>query len=217
MGYIYQSGREALKMSVRKYAPMIAGEILDVGSSAFDRYGRLFKNATKYVRMDIDGVENVDVHGRAEELPVGDHSFNGIVCTQTLCDVYDVEKAVREFNRVLKKGGRVLSTTPFVSTMTDEPYYFWNMSPFALRKLYEDHGFKVLVLESTSGARETIFNLKTRFLIDNLRLYDHWYGRLFSYWFLVWTKWVRYRDRRDGKTFAQSRIAENFIVVAEKV
>jgi hypothetical protein len=148
---------------------------------------------------------------------VADGSFNGIVCTQTLYLVFDLGRAIGEFNRVLKKDGRVLSTSPFVSPATNEPGHFWNVNQFALRKLYEDHGFKILVLKPTCAVRETIVNLKHRFPIDNLQLYNHWYRRLFSYWFIIETKLARYRDLRDGQTLVQSRFAVDFIVVAEKL
>lgn len=220
MAYIYQSGRDALKRSIANYAPMLSGRVLDVGAGSFDRYSRLFKSSSEYLRLDVDGVMNVDMHGTAEHLPVEDGTFGGIVCTQVLCDVFEIHKAFAEFNRVLIPGGRVLSTTPFVGGLANEKgsdHFFWNISPFALRRLYEGHGFKVLILERTCGSRETVFNLKTRFLIDHWQLYDRWYGRLFSYWFKVRTNWVRYRDRRDGNTYSQSRMGSDFIVVAEKL
>src|SRR5450631_3667235 len=216
MAYIFQPARDALKNNVGRYSDLLSGKILDVGAGSFDRYSKLFKNASKYVRMDIEGTENVDVHGRAEALPFPDASFDGIVCTQTLCDVFDLDTTFKEFNRVLTKGGRVLSTTPFLSMMTDEPYYFWNPSPYALRKLYEDDGFKIIVLEPTAGAHETIANLRIRVLIDDWKLYDRWYGRFVSYVFIFWTKLARRKDRRDGKTLAQSRTAIDFIAIAEK-
>lgn len=45
---------------------------------------------------------------QATALPFGDGRFNAVVCTQVLEYVPDVERALAEFRRVLRPGGRVL-------------------------------------------------------------------------------------------------------------
>lgn len=44
----------------------------------------------------------------AEALPLGDHSFDTIVCTYTLCSIPDPVAALTEMRRVLAPGGRLL-------------------------------------------------------------------------------------------------------------
>ena len=47
------------------------------------------------------------VRGDAEELPVADSSFDVVLCECSLCTFPDKERAVAEFHRVLRPGGRL--------------------------------------------------------------------------------------------------------------
>jgi ubiquinone/menaquinone biosynthesis C-methylase UbiE len=46
--------------------------------------------------------------GDAHELPFGDESFDSVVCTYSLCNIPDTERAVAEMKRVLKPGGSLI-------------------------------------------------------------------------------------------------------------
>jgi SAM-dependent methyltransferase len=49
------------------------------------------------------------------ELPFPDACFDSVVCIEVLEYLPDYVKALREFRRVLKDGGRLLITVPFMS------------------------------------------------------------------------------------------------------
>jgi SAM-dependent methyltransferase len=46
--------------------------------------------------------------GDAHALPFSDGSFDSVVCTYSLCNIPDAERAVAEMKRVLKPGGRLI-------------------------------------------------------------------------------------------------------------
>jgi arsenite methyltransferase len=54
--------------------------------------------------------------GDAEELPVGDESFDAVLCECSLCTFPDKRRAVAEMRRVLRPGGRVA-----IADVTAEP------------------------------------------------------------------------------------------------
>jgi len=60
-------------------------------------------------RRAADRHQPVDLlEGDAHRLPFGDESFDSVVCTFSLCNIPDVERAVTEMKRVLKPGGRLI-------------------------------------------------------------------------------------------------------------
>ena len=104
MSYIYKTGRIELFEQIRRHHAYVKGRVLDVGASSFSRYKNLF-DFSEYVTMDTRPCEGVDIVGKAENIPVPDKSFDSILCTQVLGDIYELQKAFKEFNRVLKAGG----------------------------------------------------------------------------------------------------------------
>lgn len=46
--------------------------------------------------------------GKAEELPFADETFDGVLLVTTLCFISDARRAMREFRRVVKPGGRLV-------------------------------------------------------------------------------------------------------------
>ncbi len=81
--------------------------VLDVGSG-----GRTISPRT--VRLDVARQPNVDVQGDAVRLPVRDASVDAVVATDVLMYVSDPVGAVREIARVLKPGGWVYASEPFL-------------------------------------------------------------------------------------------------------
>jgi ubiquinone/menaquinone biosynthesis C-methylase UbiE len=71
------------------------------------------------------------VRAPAEDLPLGDDSFDFVVATFVLCTVDDPEQALREIHRVLKPGGRfvfmehVRSRDPGLAAWQDRMKPLW--------------------------------------------------------------------------------------------
>jgi len=62
-------------------------------------------NIAKSKSDEKDGIEFS--YGDATDLKFPDESFDTITCTQVLEYLNDVDKALKEFNRVLRKGGKI--------------------------------------------------------------------------------------------------------------
>lgn len=57
-------------------------------------------------------------------IPQPDASFDAILCSEVLEHVPDPLRAVAEFSRLLKPGGKLILTAPFVSWVHFAPYHF---------------------------------------------------------------------------------------------
>jgi ubiquinone/menaquinone biosynthesis C-methylase UbiE len=51
---------------------------------------------------------------------VADNSVDSILCTAVICDIPHPQKAFSEFARILRKGGTVLITMPFLNLYRGE-------------------------------------------------------------------------------------------------
>jgi ubiquinone/menaquinone biosynthesis C-methylase UbiE len=66
----------------------------------------------------------LDIVSDITNIPVADGAFDAVMCTEVLEHVPDPVAALKELNRVLRPGGHLLITAPFVSLTHFAPYHF---------------------------------------------------------------------------------------------
>jgi len=177
--------------------PCIKGRVLNVGSGTWERY-ELPTKVTEYVRMDIVKGPNVDVVGRAENIPFPDGSFDSIISTQVFEHIENPEQATREAKRVLKSGGNILITVPQWNELHEEPHDYWRYTRYGLQSLFERHGFKLINMDQRGGYHSVRAQMAMRFAMDKYHLHNHLIlGRIVSRLFRVWGSFAIWRDKRD--------------------
>jgi SAM-dependent methyltransferase len=77
-------------------------------------------------------------------IPVETSSYDGILSTQTLEHVPNPDIIVSEWARVLKEGGMLLITMPFMWPEHEMPYDYQRYSSGGLRLLLEKSGFEIV-------------------------------------------------------------------------
>ena len=102
----------------RELLQQAEGHVLDVGAGTGanlehmprDLQGLVFcepdPHMQKQLRAKVPAAEIVSA--TAEELPFDDACFDAVACMLVLCTVVDPAKALAEFKRVLKPGGKLL-------------------------------------------------------------------------------------------------------------
>jgi SAM-dependent methyltransferase len=171
----------------------VSNRILDVGTSQrFAKELRPYESwfdgktylAAGYEPSLNYGVYNCDLHADIEDLPFLEHQFDAIICLEVLEHVRQPQKAADELLRVLKPGGILLLTTPFLlgyhgkSKQGDQTYShthsaypdFWRFTHEGL--LYMFSGFAKTELDVLNGPVETgltVFNLARWFSNPVLR------------------------------------------------
>ena len=145
-------------------------KILDVGCGT-KPYENIFKNC-QYVGIDIkgashdDNLKNVDKFYDGENIPFDDREFDLVICTEVLEHSENPKILTKEINRVLKEGGLLFITIPFVWNEHAIPFDFRRYTTFGLKKLLKESDLKVEMIEPTSGIFGTVGQLISCFLFD---------------------------------------------------
>lgn len=159
--------RSGLRDAMTEFAPMLSGRLLDVGCGA-KPYRSLFAVDT-YVGLDIDNEISRQL-GSAEYLydgntfPFADASFDSVLCSQVLEHVFTPDEFLGEIVRVLKPGGRLLLTMPFVWDEHSQPYDYARYSSFGLRALLERQELKIVHHKKLGADASTLFQLANAYL-----------------------------------------------------
>ena len=139
--------RKNLHRHISALCGNLSGKILDVGCGT-KPYKDMIRH-TGYVGLEFDTPENrnskqADIFYDGVYFPLEDAAFDGILTTQVLEHVFTPEIFMTELNRVLKPGGKLLLTVPFVWDEHEQPYDFGRYSSFGLKALLERHGFEII-------------------------------------------------------------------------
>jgi SAM-dependent methyltransferase len=159
--------RAGLRDAMTELAPRLAGRLLDVGCGS-QPYRSLFF-VDEYIGLDIDN-EMSRQRGIADQLydgnafPFADGSFDSVLCNQVLEHVFNPDDFLREIARVLKPGGKLLLTVPFVWDEHEQPYDYARYSSFGLRALLEKQGIKLVQHKKLGADLTIIFQLTNAYV-----------------------------------------------------
>lgn len=130
-------------------AAVPAGErVLDAGAGAAP-YRPLFDHC-EYVTQDWPGTVHpgaraADILADLHDLPAADASFGFVLCTEVLEHVADPARVLQELARVLRPGGSLLLTVPFVGELHEEPHDHWRFTSHGMKRLLAGAGFDARV------------------------------------------------------------------------
>lgn len=181
--------RRALFRAMRRYAPRLDGALLDFGCGS-KPYKHLFVNTSLYLGLDIKegdtraGEENIDVLFDGKIIPLRNGSFDSALATEVFEHVLHIEHTLQELNRVLKPGGLLLGTTPFVWREHGGPDDYARYTSSGLRHLLEEAGFAVISFDKSANCVETLFQLLIVYLVTLLPMRKRYISTLLQILFL---------------------------------
>ncbi len=144
--------RRGLLAGLKEYFPYLAGAVLDVGCGR--KPYRRFVTAQSYVGVDVDtpvtrSLGTVDVFYDGRSLPFPENSFDSVLCSQVFEHVFTPAQFLAEIHRVLRPGGGLLITVPFVWDEHEQPHDYARYSSFGLKAALEQAGFEVVAQHKT--------------------------------------------------------------------
>lgn len=147
--------RDALNRAVNQ-----GDDWLDLGCG-LKPFLECFKGAS-YVGLDVEisgrnsDLKEADITYDGLNIPFDRNTFDGILCTQVFEHVENVEYLLVECNRVLKSGGSLVVSVPFVYREHEQPYDFRRFTSFGILQLLEKNGFEVDLIQKCLTNIETV-------------------------------------------------------------
>jgi len=139
----------------------LTGTLLDVGCGKMPYKEILLQpqgSAEKYLGLDLDSpvtesysVVRPDLLWEGKTIPLTDGSVDSVMLTEVLEHCFEPAAVLKETCRVLKKGGYVLITVPFLWPLHDVPYDEYRYTPFSLEKLLQGAGYGNVQVNALGG------------------------------------------------------------------
>lgn len=173
--------RKGLIDAIRPFAAEIRGKTLDVGCGQ-KPYADLFASS-EYIGLDRDTPETrrrnkADVYYDGDTFPFPGGGFDSVVCNQVLEHVFDPERFLSEINRILREGGVLLLSVPFVWDEHEQPFDYARYSSFGLKYLLENRGFRIVAQRKTQAGVAVIFQLINAYLYKIVVTRNSWLNLL---------------------------------------
>lgn len=155
--------RNGLLKGISANTNLFHGKMLDFGCGS-KPYRNLF-NVNEYIGLDFENEghphtnEQIDVYYDGLTIPFPDKSFDCILCSEVFEHLFNLENTLKELNRVLKPGGYILITCPFVWNEHEKPYDYARYTLFALADLLERNNFEIIKKEKIGNFITTISQL----------------------------------------------------------
>lgn len=124
------------------------GRVLDVGAKEA-RHKALFPISCSYEALDASPKSPEVRKGDAHHLSYKDGTFDCVLLMEVLEHVADPQRVLSECSRVLKPGGRLLFSTPYLAMPAHGDY--WRFSIEGLRLLFEKAGLSIVREEKYGG------------------------------------------------------------------
>jgi len=176
--------RSKLKKIIINFKITSSDKWLDVGCG-LRPYEGFFPEGT-YIGVDVDSsgrdhtMKSPDHFYDGHTLPFPDNSFEGVISTQVLEHVPDPQGLLVEMYRVLKPGGRLIMSLPFIWQEHEQPYDYFRFTRYGVDSLLKQIGFEVNGILKDTGSIEMFAVMFNSYILHNLSPPIRGMGRLIT-------------------------------------
>jgi SAM-dependent methyltransferase len=148
--------RRAILLALTARAPEFHGRLLDVGCGRMPYRSLLLRPPSRvahYIGLDLAGgaYGDPDVAWDGRTMPLEDRSVDCAIVIEVLEHCPEPEIVLREVVRVLRPGGLVFFTVPFLWPLHDVPHDEYRYTPFALERHLRNTGLSQITLQALGG------------------------------------------------------------------
>lgn len=148
----------------------LAGDVLDVGGKKENQRGltELNKNNIRSFKyLNIDAATSPDFLASADSIPLPNESFDSLICFEVFEHLEKPEDALAECFRVLKKGGVISFTVPFLYHFHGDPFDFQRWTHVKWEGALKSIGFNDIKIDPMGSPLAVFFDLGYGLLIKS--------------------------------------------------
>lgn len=156
----------------------ISGSVLDLASGRGASYNRYFPKGATVISGDlkVGGEEMIDFD---KALPFPDNTFDAVLFFNAIYITSNTLFTLKEIYRVMKKGGTLFISSPFIANEMQEPHDYFRFTKEGLQRELERGGFREIKIdrfgERFSSAAYLLHSLlifnSIRFIVNGLSIF----------------------------------------------
>lgn len=153
--------RKLLDQTLETVRPLMTGQVLEIGAGLHKRRGHFtppFDTTTGWLFVDLSDERKPHIQADMTTLPFENNLFDTVLCLEVLEYVEEPLRALNELHRVLKPGGVLLLSIPFLHRWDGEHDY-WRLTPPGLLFALKKSGFTVESLKTQGGPLAVITHI----------------------------------------------------------
>ena len=142
--------RILLNAWLEQFQGKLRGIVLDVGGEKKSQVAYAFPAAhgvQHWIYLNLDPTKAPDVMANGEHIPMAASSVDAVICMETMEHVGDPRQVTSEFGRILRPGGTLILSVPFMYRIHSRPWDFWRFTEYGVRRLVAEAGLEVVQLE----------------------------------------------------------------------
>ncbi len=154
--------RYYLDLILEENKHVFKGRVLDVGGKRDNRRGSFeppYEQVEDWVFLNNDKQTNPDILIDLPNIPLEDNSIDVVLCTEVMEYIYDFRELLFQMGRVIKPGGVLILSTPFISALhgdSEGDYYRFTES-LLIKELTDS--FTIESVERMGGIVAVIYDL----------------------------------------------------------
>ncbi len=138
-----------------------SGRLLDLGCGQVPLYGMYRPYVREIHCVDWDSSSHPLRHidqccDLNQVLPLADNCFDTIILSDVLEHIFEPAQLWNEMSRVLKPGGKLLVSVPFLYWIHEAPHDYFRYTEFALRRAVQENSMRVVSLVALGGAIDVV-------------------------------------------------------------
>lgn len=142
----YSYRRRIIDEDLAGHDKLIKGTIVDVGGRKIKHKGFFrFKSEKikEVITVNIEKDIGADIIASAENIPLPDNSADTVMMTEVLEHLQKPKEAVKEAARLLKSGGHMIISSPFLYPIHNDPDDYQRLTASWFRQTLEDNNLEI--------------------------------------------------------------------------